>query len=80
MHRCRIQYLADHLDYVCKAANEGVAMAGYLAWSFMDNFEWADGYMYKFGLVNVDFNSTTLTRTAKDSAKYMSKNFFKYGP
>ena len=49
-----------------EAAANGADIAGYFAWSFMDNFEWARGYAERFGLVHVDF--PTNTRTLKDSA------------
>ena len=75
----RINYFEEHLNYVCRAASEGVKVTGYMAWSFLDNFEWADGYKYRFGVVHVDYKSPKLTRTAKDSARFMSQNFFKYG-
>ena len=45
---------------------EGADIRGYFQWSFMDNFEWAEGYNDRFGMVYVDF--TTQKRTVKDSA------------
>lgn len=61
----RIAYHADHLA-ACRAALEaGVPLAGYFAWSLMDNYEWAAGYDKRFGLVHVDFNN--LQRTPKAS-------------
>ena len=46
----------------------GVPLAGYFAWSFMDNFEWGHGYYQRFGLHYVDFE--TLERLPKDSALF----------
>jgi beta-glucosidase len=62
----RISYIADHLAAVHDALTAGVDMRGYIAWSLMDNFEWAYGYDKRFGLVHVDY--ATQQRLPKDSA------------
>ncbi|GAA2796463.1 GH1 family beta-glucosidase [Kitasatospora paracochleata] len=61
----RIDYLAGHLDAVAAAVAEGVDVRGYFTWSLIDNFEWAEGYHQRFGLVHVDFE--TQRRTPKAS-------------
>jgi len=63
----RLNYLQSHLLAVHKAIDEGVDIKGYFAWSLMDNFEWAEGYRKRFGLVFVDYN--TQERIPKASAK-----------
>ncbi|GAA2744053.1 GH1 family beta-glucosidase [Kitasatospora cinereorecta] len=63
--RPRIDYLAGHLDAVAAAVAEGVDVRGYFTWSLIDNFEWAEGYHQRFGLVHVDFE--TQQRTPKAS-------------
>jgi hypothetical protein len=50
----RRRFLADHLAAVADAIEAGVDVRGYLAWSLMDNFEWAWGYEKRFGIVRVD--------------------------
>jgi beta-glucosidase len=67
----RIQFLKDYLAQVLKAKQEGVNVAGYFVWSFMDNFEWAEGYMPRFGLVHVDYK--TQQRRIKDSGNWFSE-------
>jgi beta-glucosidase len=62
----RIEYLAGHLRAAHTAIAAGVDLRGYLAWSFMDNFEWAFGYDQRFGLVYVDYR--TQRRLPKESA------------
>lgn len=62
----RIDYISRHLRELRRAADDGVDIAGYFTWSFMDNFEWAEGYDERFGLVYVDYR--TQQRTPKDSA------------
>lgn len=62
--RCR--YYNSHLNAVHEAIEQGVDVRGYFAWSLMDNFEWAEGYDKRFGLVHVDYD--TQQRTLKDSA------------
>jgi beta-glucosidase len=47
------------------AIEQGVEVHGYFAWSLMDNFEWAEGYLKRFGIVYVDYE--TQTRTIKAS-------------
>ena len=64
----RVEYYRLHLDAVEQAIDMGVPMAGYFAWSFMDNFEWAEGYAKRFGLHYVDYE--TQERTPKASALY----------
>ncbi|MFV0632493.1 GH1 family beta-glucosidase [Demequina sp.] len=64
----RVAYLEAHLKAVINAAEEGADVRGYLAWSLMDNFEWAQGYAKRFGIVRVDYD--TLERRWKDSAYF----------
>jgi beta-glucosidase len=64
----RISYLRDHLDAAGRAIEVGVDLRGYFCWSFLDNFEWAEGYQKRFGLVYVDFG--TQRRTPKASADF----------
>jgi beta-glucosidase len=66
----RIEYLESHIEAVGKAISEGVPVKRYYAWSFMDNYEWAEGYAKRFGIVHVDFD--TMKRTPKESAKVFS--------
>jgi beta-glucosidase len=61
----RIAYLRDHIDAVAAAVDQGVDVRGYFTWSLLDNFEWAEGYQQRFGLVHVDFD--TLERTPRAS-------------
>ncbi|HLI23794.1 MAG TPA: family 1 glycosylhydrolase, partial [Acidimicrobiales bacterium] len=53
----RIRYLHDHLEAVREAIDGGVDIRGYFVWSLLDNFEWAQGYSRRFGLVWVDYPS-----------------------
>lgn len=62
----RVEYLHAHLAAAHRAIAAGVSLKGYYAWSLMDNFEWAEGYARRFGLVHVDF--ATQQRTPKRSA------------
>jgi beta-glucosidase len=62
----RIDFLHRHLRALERAVDEGVDVRGYFQWSLLDNFEWAEGYRIRFGLVHVDY--TTQQRTLKDSA------------
>ncbi|MFF3444039.1 GH1 family beta-glucosidase [Streptosporangium sp. NPDC002721] len=62
----RVAYLDSHLRAAHAALAEGADLRGYLVWSILDNFEWAEGYHKRFGIVHVDF--TTQRRVPKDSA------------
>ena len=72
----RIEYYRSHLTELKRAIEDGVPCSGYFAWSLMDNFEWAQGFSQRFGLIWVDFE--TLERIPKDSyywyKKYISAN------
>ncbi|HET6859988.1 MAG TPA: GH1 family beta-glucosidase [Streptomyces sp.] len=61
----RAQYLEEHLAACARAADKGAPLAGYFAWSLLDNFEWAYGYDKRFGLIHVDY--ATQRRTIKGS-------------
>ncbi|WP_435860901.1 GH1 family beta-glucosidase [Streptomyces spiralis] len=64
----RITYLDGHVRALHRAVEAGVDVRGYFVWSLLDNFEWAEGYARRFGLVHVDFgNPATLERTPKAS-------------
>lgn len=62
----RIAYLQTHIQAAARAIQSGVPLAGYFAWSLMDNFEWALGYTMRLGLIWVNFD--TLERIPKASA------------
>ncbi len=64
----RIAFLDGHLQSIAVARSLGVDVRGYFAWSLFDNFEWAEGYAHRFGLVHVDYD--TQVRTLKDSAHW----------
>jgi beta-glucosidase len=66
----RIAYLRDHLAAARRALAAGVKLRGYFVWSLLDNFEWAEGYSRRFGVIHVDFK--TLKRTPKASFHYLA--------
>ena len=69
----RIDYLRSHLAAVDRARDAGADVRGYFLWTLLDNFEWAQGYAKKFGLVHVDRSSPTLTRTPKASYHWFAE-------
>jgi beta-glucosidase len=64
----RTMYLRNYLTHLQRAVREGVPVRGYFLWSLLDNYEWADGYEKRFGIVYVDFE--TQKRTPKISAAF----------
>ena len=72
----RRKYLERHLESSFAAIQEGAPLDGYFAWSLMDNYEWAEGYARRFGLVHVDFE--TQERTVKKSGLYY-RSFLRAG-
>ena len=66
----RLQYISEHINQVYRAKCAGAPVHGYFVWTLMDNFEWAEGYRPKFGLVHIDFK--TQQRIVKDSGKWYS--------
>lgn len=72
----RIDFLRRYLGAVRRAVDEGIRVEGYFHWSITDNFEWAEGYKDRFGLIHVDYR--TQQRTLKDSA-YWYRDFIRSG-
>ena len=66
----RIDYITRYLRGLKRAADEGVDVIGYMYWSIMDNYEWAEGYDRRFGLIYVNYQ--TQERTIKDSGYWYS--------
>ena len=64
----RRRYLMRHLGALRQAIADGAPVKGYFAWSLFDNFEWAEGYLRRFGLVHIDY--ATQQRRLKDSARW----------
>jgi beta-galactosidase len=62
----RVEFLRGHLTALHRAVQEGVNVTAYYVWSLLDNFEWAEGYAQRWGIVHVDHPS--MRRTLKDSA------------
>ncbi|KAJ6718164.1 hypothetical protein OIU79_006148 [Salix purpurea] len=65
--KLRVRYFKGYLASVAQAIKDGVQVKGYFAWSLLDNFEWAQGYTKRFGLVYVDYKNG-LARHPKSSA------------
>ncbi|OGF20332.1 hypothetical protein A2Y83_04950 [Candidatus Falkowbacteria bacterium RBG_13_39_14] len=62
----RKKFIKDHLYYTWKAIQDGTDIKGYLNWSLLDNFEWAEGFWPRFGLVEIDYR--TMERRIRKSA------------
>ena len=69
--RERVDYLRAHFSAARRALDAGVDLRGFFVWSLLDNFEWAEGYAKRFGLVRVDY--PTQRRTIKDSGRYFAE-------
>lgn len=67
----RIDFMHRYLSELKKSIQDGTPVLGYFAWSFLDNYEWSNGYTERFGLVHVDYE--TQKRTKKASAYWYSK-------
>lgn len=74
----RVAYLDGYLAAAADAIAAGVDLRGYYAWSFLDNFEWAEGYSKRFGLVYVDYG--TQRRIPKSSARWYSQLISDHNP
>jgi beta-glucosidase len=66
----RINYLRAHFAAAHRALSRGADLRGYYVWSLMDNFEWAEGYDIRFGLIRVDFDDPARKRTPKASYRW----------
>ena len=66
----RLDFVKRYLHHYKRAATEGIPVDGYFLWSLLDNFEWAEGYRERFGIIHVDY--ATQKRTLKESAKWYS--------
>ncbi|KAL6279024.1 hypothetical protein ACE6H2_022625 [Prunus campanulata] len=75
--KLRVSYFKRYLSAVANAIRDGADVRGYFAWSLLDNFEWAQGYTKRFGLVYIDYKNE-LSRHPKSSA-YWFLRFFKGG-
>jgi len=64
----RVAYLQEYLKQLLKAKQEGNKVSGYFVWTLTDNFEWAEGYNPRFGLIHVDFE--TQQRIIKSSGHW----------
>ncbi len=64
----RREYLVAHIEAVAHAIDQGAPVQGYFVWSFMDNFEWGEGYSKRFGVVYIDY--PTQRRIVKDSGHW----------
>ncbi|XP_065212467.1 myrosinase 1-like isoform X1 [Planococcus citri] len=70
----RISYYKEYLTELLNAVHDYKCnVIGYTAWSILDNFEWLDGYVYKFGLVHVDFEDANRKRTPKSSYDFFKQ-------
>jgi beta-glucosidase len=67
----RVQFLAAHVRACVRALELGVDLRGYFVWSLLDNFEWAHGYRYRFGIIRVE--PGTLRRLPKQSARWFAR-------
>ena len=63
--------MKDYIGNLKRAVDEGIPVLGYQYWSLLDNFEWAEGYGPRFGLIHVDYS--TQKRVLKDSAAFYSQ-------
>ena len=72
----RINYLDDYISAMFAAEKEGCNLGGYYQWSLLDNFEWAEGYDARFGIVHVDFK--TQKRTPKNSYHWFKERIIKH--
>lgn len=68
----RIQYLYGHLQAMARAIADGAPIRAFHYWSLLDNFEWAEGYSQRFGVVHIDF-ANAQQRTIKDSGHWYAK-------
>ncbi len=64
----RVHYIREHLQALMQARAQEVPVRGYFVWSLLDNFEWAQGYSKRFGIVYVDY--PTQRRIVKDSGRW----------
>lgn len=74
----RISFLDAHFQAAHRAIEQGVDLRGYFVWSLLDNFEWAEGYSKRFGLVYVDY--ALQRRTLKESARWYRRVIQENGP
>jgi beta-glucosidase len=67
----RWDYIREHLVEIGRAMDQGVNLLGYIYWSLMDNFEWAQGFTPRFGLVHMDYQNQK--RTIRESARKLAQ-------
>nr|QLC28931.1 beta-glucosidase [Spodoptera frugiperda] len=73
----RIQYYRASMESLLNCLDDGINLKGYMAWSLMDNFEWMEGYIERFGLYEVDFSDPARTRTPRKAA-FVYKHIIKH--